>query len=160
MALSLFKKNKNSIPGNGTNYYALKVKEIRKETPDASTIIFENPADKIHYKPGQFLTLILNYEGESIRRSYSLSSSPYHDAHLAITVKKIEGGVASKIIFDTVHVGDFIDVMEPMGSFTTEIDPERRRSMILFAAGSGITTLMSILKSVLLSEKESEILLV
>ncbi|MFC2125368.1 2Fe-2S iron-sulfur cluster-binding protein [Bacteroidota bacterium] len=149
----------NSHIENGSRYYSLKVKEIREETPEAVTIIFKNPGNEFDYKPGQYLTLILSHEGETIRRSYSLCSSPFHDEFPAITVKRIKGGTVSHSISETMHVGDVIEVMEPMGSFTIEIDPYKKRKIVLFAGGSGITPLISILKSVLLSEKESEILL-
>ncbi len=163
MVLSLFKKNiKNGkIKGSsGAKYYYLTIKDIIKETDDSVSIIFSNPENKITYVPGQYLTLILDIEGEEIRRSYSLSSSPDIDTSLSVTVKKVDNGKVSKYLVDKIKPGDEIKVMEPKGNFTTEFDGEKERTFVLFAGGSGMTPIMSIMKSALVSEPKSDVILV
>ncbi len=163
MVLSLFKKNikNNKIKGSsGAKYYNLTIKDIIKETDDAVSIVFSNPDNKISYLPGQYLTLILDIEGEEIRRSYSLSSSPDLDTSLCVTVKKVDNGKVSKYLVDKIKPGDEIKVMEPKGNFTTEFDRENERSFVLFAGGSGMTPIMSIMKSALISEPKSDITLI
>jgi ring-1,2-phenylacetyl-CoA epoxidase subunit PaaE len=141
-----------------SKYFYLKVKEIERETPDAATIHFWHPLNEVvKYKPGQFLTLLLPRDDTKVRRSYSMSSSPFTDVSLAITVKRIPGGFASGYLIDQVKEGDVIEVMEPMGTFTPALDADQSRTVVLIGAGSGITPLMSIAKSVLIVEPESTV---
>ncbi len=152
MAFGLFKKKDERTQ----HYYNLKVKEVVRETQDAITIVFSHPpSGKIYYKSGQFLTLILNLNGKEVRRAYSLCSSPFTDEDLAVTVKRVENGLVSNWLNDHIKAGDVIKVMEPMGQFTTEFDKNRKRHLIMFAGGSGITPMMSIIKSILTQEPES-----
>lgn len=165
MAFSFFKKSeKNEVkpePRSGPHYYDLLVKQIIPETNDAITIVFEHPSDnKIGYKAGQFLTLIATVNGKEIRRAYSLCSSPFVDEDLAVTVKRVEQGAMSNWLADNLKPGNKLRVMEPMGQFTTEFDPNRKRHLIMFAGGSGITPMMSIIKSILLKEPESIVSLI
>ncbi|RAU81641.1 ferredoxin--NADP reductase [Pontibacter arcticus] len=140
-------------------YFALKVVDITPETSDAITIHFEHPDNlTIPYKPGQFLTLILPVEGKEIRRSYSLSSKP-GEPRLSVTVKRVEGGLMSNYLLNHVKVGDEIKVMEPLGNFCLTCEPTQKRNVILFGAGSGVTPLMSILKTVLAEEPNSTVTL-
>lgn len=133
-----------------SKYHHLTVKEVVRETEDTVTIHFWHPPHQaISYKPGQFLTLILPIGGKKVRRAYSMSSSPNRDASLAVTVKRLPGGVFSNYVCDHVKVGDAIEVMEPMGHFVLEPNPTKAREIVLVGAGSGITPLMSMLKSVL-----------
>lgn len=141
-------------------YHNLTIKEIKKETDDAISIIFSNTGNEINYLPGQYLTLILNLDGEEVRRSYSLSSSPHLDQDLSVTVKKIDNGKVSNFLVDQLKPGDLMKVMEPKGSFTTEFGEGNKRKFVLLAGGSGITPLMSIMKSALVSEPNSDILLI
>ena len=157
MAFGFFKKKKNK---QNEHYKSLKVKEVVNETADAISIVFEQPEDKIEYKSGQFLTLISDIEGQSVRRAYSLSSSPFIDEDLAVTIKRVKGGLMSNFLNDTVKAGDTIEVMEPMGNFTTEYDSSNKRHIIMFGGGSGITPLMSIAKSTLSQEAESMVTLI
>jgi ring-1,2-phenylacetyl-CoA epoxidase subunit PaaE len=156
MAFSFFKKSdkKEAAPA-GPHYYDLKVKEIVQETKDAISIVFEQPQNKISYKSGQFLTLITTVNGKEVRRAYSLCSSPFTDADLAVTVKRVDLGLMSNWLPDNVKAGSTIRIMEPMGQFTTEFDAKRKRHLIMFAGGSGITPMMSIIKSILNQEPES-----
>jgi ring-1,2-phenylacetyl-CoA epoxidase subunit PaaE len=156
MAFSFFKKSekKEAAPA-GPHYYDLKVKQVVQETKDAISIVFEQPQNKINYKSGQFLTLITTVQGKEVRRAYSLCSSPFTDADLAVTVKRVDQGLMSNWLPDNVKAGSTIRIMEPMGQFTTEFDSKRKRHLIMFAGGSGITPMMSIIKSILSQEPES-----
>lgn len=166
MAFSFFKKNKEEKEekkqpqGAGSHYYNLKVKEIVQETKDAITIVFESPENKINYKSGQFLTLIVPMEGKDVRRAYSLCSSPFVDEDPAVTVKRVEGGLMSNWLPDNLKVGDTMKIMEPMGVFTTEYKTDNKRHIVMFAGGSGITPMMSITKSMLTQEPDSIISLI
>lgn len=144
-----------------TRYHQLKVKEVVKETSDTISIHFEQPANQpIHYKPGQFLTLILDIDGEKVRRSYSMCSSPHADMTLAVSVKRVSNGKVSNYLNDRVKPGDMLEVMEPMGTFTPELNASNKRRVMLFGAGSGITPLISIAKSILATEPQSSVSLI
>ena len=144
-----------------SKYYFLKVKEIEKETQEASTIHFWHPLNEVvAYRPGQFLTILLPVDDKKIRRSYSMSSSPYTDVSLAITIKRVPGGYASNLLLDSIKVGDTLEVMEPMGAFFPKQSDDQTRQVVFVGAGSGITPLFSILKSVLMVEPESEVFLI
>lgn len=141
-------------------YYKLKVTAITRETSDAVTIHLEHPdRQPIPYKSGQFLTLLLPFEGKKVRRSYSLSSTPHELPRLSITVKRVAGGLVSNYLIDTVQVGQEIEIMEPIGNFCLTCDSNQTRHIVLLGAGSGITPLMSILKSVLHEEPHSKVTL-
>jgi ring-1,2-phenylacetyl-CoA epoxidase subunit PaaE len=142
-------------------YFHLTVKEIIEETHDTKTFTFWHPVHQsVSYKAGQFLTLIPVINGQKVRRSYSMSSSPNKDASIAVTVKRVPNGLVSNYLCDSVKVGDAIEVMEPMGHFVAEPNPMKERTIVLFGGGSGVTPLMSILKSVLPVEQGSKVYLV
>jgi 3-ketosteroid 9alpha-monooxygenase subunit B len=127
----------------------LRVREVVQETADACSIAFDVPADAADafaYKPGQFLTLQLPGAGTSIGRCYSLCSSPDVDEVLRIAVKRVAGGIGSNWICDNVAAGDEIEALPPSGVFTPKSFDE---NLLLVAGGSGITPVMSILKSAL-----------
>lgn len=161
MAFGLFKKKENKISAIKTGYLNLKVKEVVRETADAVSIHFEQPeGDNISYKSGQFLTVIATVNGKEERRAYSLCSSPFVDAHPAVAVKRVDGGVVSNYMNDSVSAGDTMKLMEPNGNFTTEFAASNNRHIVLFGGGSGITPLMSIAKSTLDQEPNSKVTLV
>ena len=161
MAFGLFKKKKEENQQQNSHYLKLKVKEVVRETSDAISIHFEQPADgDIQYRSGQFFTLILDINGKKERRAYSLCSSPYVDAHPAVTVKRVQGGLVSNHLNDHIKAGDEMEVMEPMGVFTTAFDHSNKRHLVLFGGGSGITPLISIAKSALHKEPDSKVSLV
>lgn len=165
MAFSFFKKSdkpeKKEESHGGPKYFDLKVKDIVHETKDAISIVFEQPADKrIEYKSGQFLTLIAPVQGKDVRRAYSLCSSPFVDQDLAVTVKRVDDGVMSNWLADNLKPGGRLKVMEPMGQFTTEFNKSGKRHLIMFAGGSGITPMMSIIKSILTQEPDSIVSLI
>jgi ring-1,2-phenylacetyl-CoA epoxidase subunit PaaE len=158
MAFSFFKKEEKKVEpqSGGPHYYNLNVKGIVQETRDAISIVFEQPVDKkIQYKSGQFLTLIVPVNGKEVRRAYSLCTSPYVDADLAVTVKRVDNGLMSNWLPDNLKIGVSVKVMEPMGQFTTEYSKTGKRHVIMFAGGSGITPMMSLIKSLLTQEPES-----
>lgn len=142
-------------------FYPLKIKQITPETSRAVTIEFEVPEElrqTFVYKQGQYLTVRLHLDGHELRRSYSMSSSPL-EHRLAVTVKKVAGGQVSTYLHDQAQVGDTLELAAPDGRFYTPLDPEKRRTYYLFGAGSGITPLMSVLKTILEAEPMSSVFL-
>lgn len=138
-------------------FYKLKVKDLVKETDDCTSIAFDVPeilAKDFTYKQGQYLTLRQTINGEEVRRSYSVCSSPL-DGELRVAVKKIDGGKFSTFANDILQVGDELDAMPPMGKFYTDLSPNQIKNYVAFAAGSGITPIISIIKTALKTEKNS-----
>ena len=165
MAFSFFKKkdkaDQSGAASGKTQYYKLNVREVIRETADAISIVFDNPeSGKLQYKAGQFLTLIEEIDGKSVRRAYSLCSSPYVDEYPAVTIKRVEGGLMSNYLNDNAKAGKMMEIMEPMGNFTTEFAADRKRHLIMFAGGSGITPMMAILQSLLTQEPQSIVSLI
>ena len=163
MLFNLFgKKKEPSSPEKGkrSKYLELAVHSVIKETADAITIKFESPEEGLSYQAGQFLTLIIPVDGQEIRRSYSLCTSPATDSHPSVTVKRVASGQVSNYLNDTLKPGDTVRVVEPMGAFTTDINPENQRHLIMLGGGSGITPLMGLLKSVLHQEPQSKVSLI
>ncbi|MHB8258631.1 MAG: 2Fe-2S iron-sulfur cluster-binding protein [Bacteroidia bacterium] len=144
-------------------FYKLKVSDVRRETPDAVSVSFEVPvqlAAEYQYKQGQYLTLKLKHNGEEIRRSYSVCTSPFAEKELRIAIKEVKDGRASTYINRQLKAGDMIEVMTPMGNFHSPLSGANKKHYVLFAGGSGITPMMSILKSVLYIEKQSTVTLI
>ncbi|MFK7969933.1 MAG: 2Fe-2S iron-sulfur cluster-binding protein [Bacteroidia bacterium] len=143
------------------SFRPLTVLNIIDETPDAYTLVFPKPKDPqfSNFKPGQYLTLKVNVNGEDLRRAFSLSSSPLTDEHLSVTIKRVEDGRASNWLRDNLQVGDVLEVLPPLGNFFAELDPNHAKNYILIGAGSGITPLMSITKTVLELEPNSVVTL-
>ncbi len=141
--------------------YQLKVKEVVKETTDAISIHFKQPFfKKISYLPGQYLTLLVTIDGKQHNRCYSICTSPHIDSTLAVTVKRVENGLVSNFLNDTVKSGSKLEVMGPDGRFTIESDIDNNRHIVLIGGGSGITPLMSILKSTLSLEIQTKVSLI
>lgn len=159
MAFSFFKKSTKEQPED-SRYLKLRVKQVRRETSDAVSLVFEEPKGGLSYQPGQFITLILTINGKKIRRAYSLCSSPFVGELPAVTVKKVDGGQMSGFVNANIKAGDELEVMEPMGSFVTAYDEKQKRHVAMFGGGSGITPLISIAKSVLAKEAQSVVSLV
>ncbi|WAL49333.1 ferredoxin--NADP reductase [Rhodococcus pyridinivorans] len=132
--------------------YTIEVADVISETPDASSLIFDVPkalVEKFTYRPGQFLTVRIPSERTgSVARCYSLASSPTTDERLKVTVKRTAGGYGSNWLCDNITAGDSLHVLPPSGTFTPH---DLNGDFQLFAAGSGITPVMSILKTVLAS---------
>jgi ring-1,2-phenylacetyl-CoA epoxidase subunit PaaE len=139
------------------HFYKLRVAEIVPETDEATSIRFEVPEgleDFFRFKAGQHLTLRAELAGEEIRRNYSLCVAP-DEGQIKVTVKRIAGGAFSNWVGDHLKPGDELDVMTPHGSFTIEFDPKAKRRYVAFAGGSGITPVMSLIKTALKAEPES-----
>jgi ring-1,2-phenylacetyl-CoA epoxidase subunit PaaE len=128
-------------------FHSIQISDIVKTTPDCSVVTFDisdELKEAFAYKQGQYLTLKANIKGEEVRRSYSLCSSPI-DNQWQVAVKKIEDGRFSTFVNDVLKVGDTIEVMPPNGRFFTEMNPEKKKRYVAFAAGSGITPINSII---------------
>jgi ring-1,2-phenylacetyl-CoA epoxidase subunit PaaE len=138
-----------------THFHTLKVKNIIKETNKTVSIIFDIPQqleEEFAYDAGQYLTLKTNIGGEEVRRSYSISSWKSVDEELKISSKMIDGGRMSTYLFEKLGVGDEMEVMPPMGNFTLS---DLKAPLVLFAAGSGVTPIMSILKKALFKGEQN-----
>lgn len=137
-----------------TSFYPLRIQTRVQETKDAVTLFFDIPdelRDTFRYTAGQHLNLRFIINGEEYRRAYSLSTSP-GDGKWGVTIKVVDDGVISSHILEYCREGDIVDVMPPEGRFTLEPNPERRRVYYFFAAGSGITPLMSQMRHLLEEE--------
>lgn len=146
-----------------SHFHPLAVKEIRKETNDCVSICFEIPdtlQSVFQYKQGQHITLRAFVNGQELRRSYSLCSSPLDQDEFRIAVKKIDQGLFSAFANEQLKVGDVLELMPPMGNFFTELHPAHHKQYVAFAAGSGITPLFSIIKTILRSEPNSSFTLI
>jgi ring-1,2-phenylacetyl-CoA epoxidase subunit PaaE len=144
-------------------FHTLKIKDIRRETTEAVSIAFEVPPQQqpeYQFKQGQYVTLKMIVGGEEVRRSYSLCTSPFSEKELRVAIKEVAGGKLSTYINRELKVGDTMEVMTPMGNFHTVLMGGKARNYVLFAGGSGITPMMSILKSILYVEKQSKITLI
>jgi len=138
-------------------FYKLQIKDIRKETPDCVSIAFNIPDEHIDifkFAQGQYITIRKYFMGEELRRSYSLCTSPL-DNDFRVAVKKMYDGKFSNFANSELKVGDELEVMPPLGKFNTALDASNSKNYVGFAAGSGITPIMSILKTVLLIEPNS-----
>src|SRR3954468_24425328 len=139
------------------HFHALRIAEIVPETSEANSIRFEIPPelrDKFAFRAGQHLTLRTTLNGEEVRRNYSLCTAP-DDGDWMVTVKRIGGGLFSNWVGDELKPGDTVEVMVPHGSFTTEFDPANSRHLVGIAGGSGITPVMSLIRTLLREEPQS-----
>jgi len=144
------------------HFEKLQVAEVRKETSDCVSIAFIVPRDlkeKFNYIQGQYITLRITINGEDVRRSYSLCSCPL-DNELRVAVKKVAEGAFSTYANVFLKKGDTLDVMPAMGKFFTALKPELTKQYVGFASGSGITPLLSIIKTTLRTELKSSFTLV
>ena len=141
-----------------TQFYNLKIKNINKETADAISISFDIPADlqdKFSFEAGQYLTLKADINGEDVRRAYSISSAPYEN-EWKVAIKKVEGGKFSTYA-QNLNNGDSLEVMIPSGNFT--VKSNETKNYVLFAAGSGITPIISIAKYILKANDANRVIL-
>lgn len=144
------------------HFYPLRIKKINKETDLCVSVEFEIPeslANSFQFKQGQSLTMRTSLGGEEVRRTYSLCSSPL-DKRWKVAIKKVEGGLFSSFANENLKEGDLLDVMEPVGKFYTDLDPSNKKNYLAFAAGSGITPVISIIKTTLRTEPQSAFTLV
>ena len=144
------------------HFHKLIVDEVRRETADAVSIRFSVPVPlkaAFAFRAGQHLTVRREFGGEDLRRNYSVCVAP-GDGELRIAVKEIAGGVFSSFLNHALRPGDILEVMPPHGSFTWEFDAHARRTYVAFAGGSGITPVLSLLKTALGTELKSHFHLV
>ena len=137
-------------------FHSLKVKEIVKETNDTVSVSFQVPEDlkeAYAFTPGQYLTLKLTINNEEQRRSYSICSSSAED--ITVAVKRVENGLVSSYLNEVLKENDEMEVMTPEGNFTLETDQAKKRKFVGFAAGSGITPIMSMIKELSMDETET-----
>jgi ring-1,2-phenylacetyl-CoA epoxidase subunit PaaE len=142
-------------------FFHLQVAEIRPETDEAVSVGFVLPDDireHFRFEPGQYLTLKAEIAGEEVRRSYSICSAR-GEPDLRVAIKTVEGGRFSSFANSVLKAGDTIEVMPPVGRFTVPLDPANRNLYVAFAAGAGITPVMSIVKTVLTNEPDSRCIL-
>lgn len=139
-------------------FYSLTLKEVRPETRNAVSLHFDLPedvAEKFKYKQGQHLVVRTKLDGEEVRRTYSICSS-VNDEELRIAVKRVPGGVFSSFANEQLRPGSTLEVMPPQGSFSVDLDSEREGNYLAVAAGSGITPILSIVKTTLEAEPKSQ----
>lgn len=138
-------------------FHKLKLKDVYKDTDDCTVLSFDVPleiSDEFKFRQGQHLTLRSYIDGEDIRRSYSLCSSPV-DGTWKVAVKLIPGGKFSTYVNDELRTGDMLEVMPPSGNFGVESSPLAKKNYLFFAAGSGITPVLSMVKTHLTMEPNS-----
>lgn len=141
--------------------YKFKISALIKQPNQNISIRFEDLSGAFpKYKAGQFSTLSFQFGDREVRRSYSFSSSPHVDDVYEITVKRVENGEISRMLYHNAQVGDIINVLEAQGLFFYEPKLSEKRTVFLFAAGVGITPLYSMLKTALSQERESKIVLI
>ena len=145
-----------------STFYKLVIKEIRKETPSCVSLLFNVPEElKSNYQfvSGQYVTLKVTLDGEEVRRAYSICSSP-KSGELRVAIKTVKNGFFSKFANEKLAVGNLIEVGLPEGKFTFEPQIDKQKNYVGFVAGSGITPVLSIIKSVLEEEPNSTFVLV
>jgi ring-1,2-phenylacetyl-CoA epoxidase subunit PaaE len=144
------------------HFYKLVIKEVRRETAECVSVLFEIPGENkkdFVFKQGQSLTLRIFLNGQEVRRTYSICASPL-DNELRVAIKRQEGGLFSNFANEQLKKGDVLEVMQPVGKFYTELKTENKKEYVAFAAGSGITPVISIIKTTLRTEPKSRFTLV
>jgi ring-1,2-phenylacetyl-CoA epoxidase subunit PaaE len=144
------------------HFHPLKIKSVQKETDQCVSVEFEIPEnlkDTFQFKHGQSLTMRTTINNEEVRRTYSLCSSPL-DTKWKVAIKKVDGGSFSSFANEMLKPGDVLEVMEPVGKFYTDLNPASKKNYLAFAAGSGITPVISIIKTTLRTEPLSTFTLV
>jgi ring-1,2-phenylacetyl-CoA epoxidase subunit PaaE len=140
-----------------SQFQALKVASVARNTRDAVVVTFDVPgdlADTFAFRPGQYLTLRTHIGGEELRRSYSICAAP-HDGQLRVAIKRLNDGAFSSWANTSLRPGDVVEVMPPDGHFTVPFAPDHARHYAAFAVGSGITPILSLVKTALDTEPES-----
>ena len=142
-------------------FHTLTVLNVHRETSDCVSVTFDIPAhlkETFHFNAGQYLTLRTTITGEDVRRSYSICSAP-QESDLRVAIKQVEEGVFSTFANRTLKAGDTLEVMPPQGRFSPALQSTEKRLYVAFAAGSGITPIISILKATLHEEPLSQFIL-
>lgn len=144
------------------HFYDIKVKDVRRETDECVSVAFDIPAelkDIFKFEQGQNITIRKDINGEELRRSYSICTSPT-DHEIRVAIKAVDGGRFSSWANSHLKPGDTLELMPPTGRFNTRLDPSSRKKYLAFAAGSGITPIISIIKTTLQTEPQSSFTLV
>ncbi len=143
------------------NFYSLRIAAVQPETDTAVCVTLAVPdelQDKFKFTQGQFLTVKAEIDGEDVRRSYSICSG-VNDGHMRVGIKRVKDGVFSNYANDNFKVGDTLEVMPPQGSFFTQVDSGNTKNYMCLAIGSGITPILSIIKTILSTEPNSRVTL-
>jgi ring-1,2-phenylacetyl-CoA epoxidase subunit PaaE len=144
------------------HFHKLQIKEVKQETPDCVSIAFKLPDNLMNeflFEQGQNITIKKAIDGEEVRRSYSICSAPFEN-ELRVAVKKVDGGIFSSFANSILKAGDELEVMPPTGKFNTKLNAENKKQYLAFVAGSGITPVISIIKTTLQTEPQSSFTLV
>lgn len=144
------------------HFHALKVKRVERDTNESVIVTFDVPEPLqpvFKFTQGQNITLRTTINGASLRRSYSICTSPF-DGQLSIAIKKADGGAFSTYANNTLTAGDILEVLPPTGSFFTTLVPTNAKRYLAIAAGSGITPILSLIKTTLATESRSEFTLI
>jgi len=142
-----------------THFHPLKVKAVKKETPDCVSVSFTVPADleeAFQFREGQNITIKKIINGQELRRSYSVCMAP-HEKELKVAIKKVEGGMFSAFANDELKAGDTLEIMPPSGKFNSK---NTTGNYLAIAAGSGITPVISIIKHILQTQPQSSFTLI
>lgn len=155
---SLFERKSNNK--QAVAYHQLKISSIANETSNSYSIYFEKfPYEFRNYKAGQHVTLKIVVNNKTYYRTFSLSSSPTKDNFLRLTIKKIGNGFITNYLYNNFAINDTLSISEPVGNFFIEQNPANTRTLLFFAAGSGITPVYSMIKTVLHDEPNSKVIL-
>ncbi len=144
------------------HFFPLRIKKITEETADCISLSFDVPrhlTNHFNFTQGQSLTMRASINDQEVRRTYSICSSPL-DNELKVAIRKIDGGLFSRHAFHELKAGDELEVMQPVGNFYTKLDPSQQKNYLAFAAGSGITPVLSLIKTTLATEPLSSFTLV
>ena len=131
------------------HFHTLAVKDVNKETPECVSVLFEMPEElkkTFQFRQGQSLTMRTFINGEEVRRTYSICSTPLENKW-RVAIKKVTGGLFSSFANDQLKKGDILEVMPPVGKFYVELNPSHKKKHLAIAAGSGITPVISIIKT-------------
>jgi ring-1,2-phenylacetyl-CoA epoxidase subunit PaaE len=144
------------------HFHSLRIKDVRQETPECVSVAFEIPdnlKNDFTFSQGQSLTMRTFIDGGEVRRTYSICTSPL-DNEWRVAIKKVDRGIFSSFANEKLKKGDFLEVMPPIGKFYTELNPSNHKKYVAFAAGSGITPVLSLIKTTLATEPHSSFTLV
>ncbi|WP_210488885.1 1,2-phenylacetyl-CoA epoxidase subunit PaaE [Rufibacter aurantiacus] len=144
-----------------SRFHKVRIKSVDRDTHDSVTVTLDVPEelkDTFRYTQGQYLTFRREHHGEELRRSYSICSSPLENIW-KVAIKKVPEGRFSSFANEALQPGEELEVMPPMGRFFTQLHPHQQKSYLMIAAGSGITPILSIIKTVLLAEPKCQVFL-
>ena len=144
------------------HFHPLKVKQVKKETDDCVSLLFDVPAAlraAFAFEHGQNITIKKDIDGEEVRRSYSICAAPFEN-ELKVAVKKVDGGKFSCFANEQLKAGDELEVLPPTGRFNTRLSKSNDKQYVAFVAGSGITPVISIIKTTLATEPNSQFTLI